>query len=399
MEGLDLAQFGADPLELERFLARFDVSELLGRGGAARVHAGRDRDSGRAVALKFCVVRESELCERFLREGKLMQDLSNACVLTVHATGRVGDLPYMATELLRGGSLRQHLEAGGRVAPSFAARLTLDVLAGVHACHAMGIVHRDLKPGNVLLTGDGHAKIADLGVAKAWGSCEPALTSDGMLLGTPAYMAPEQLRGEPVGVASDLYAVGIILFEMLTGRLPHHGISLVDIARGHGPGAAGAVRELSGHLPEGMLTLMERLLAASPADRPSSAEDAGHMLRRVSRMAGWLSTGDTRSVRAIEPPRPRVNTLRPVPRSGSSGAYRRSPAGVAMAAASSGRPTGRRPALPSMRSFRARSGQLLAPGVRWSVRRALALLDARTLTWLAAMLAVSAIGVRWMLAL
>ena len=395
MEGLDLSQFGADPEELEQFRARYDVAELLGRGAAARVHAGRDRESGNAIALKFCVVREPELCERFLREGRMMQDLAHSCVLTVHSTGRVGDLPYMCTELLRGGSLRQHLEAGGVVAPALAARLAMDVLAGVQECHAAGIVHRDLKPGNVLLTGDGRAKIADLGVAKAWGAAEP-LTGEGMLLGTPAYMAPEQLRGDPAAVASDLYAIGIIMFEMLTGRLPHAGISLIDIARGGGPGAAAAVRGLAGHLPEGLLSLIERLLAPRPSDRPASAEDAANMLRRVSRMAGWISSGTTRSVRALDPVRvdsrkPRVESPRSQP-----GAGRRSPAALAMAAASGGRPTGRRPALPSMRSFRARSGQLLVPGVRASVGRALARLDVRTLAALAALLALSALMVRWM---
>jgi serine/threonine protein kinase len=204
-------------------VGRYEILHELGRGGMATVYLARQPDLGRLVALKeLGVLRAADagLTHRFLREARMASALNHPNIVTVHDYFEHGGTPYIAMEYVDGGSLRSHVEAHRSLAQVGGA---LDgLLAGLAHAERHGIVHRDLKPENVLVTQDGSVKITDFGIAKASDGVltAAALTATGTTLGTPAYMAPEQALGEPVTARTDLYAVGIIAYELLIGRAP-----------------------------------------------------------------------------------------------------------------------------------------------------------------------------------
>ncbi|MBI4862376.1 MAG: serine/threonine protein kinase [Candidatus Riflebacteria bacterium] len=196
----------AGEIELtDDFKGRFRLGRILGVGCFGTVYHAEEVATGRPVAVKFLTQQTSrDVLARFLLEGKLLKEIRHPNVLEVMEVQEIGGHPYMICEYVDGGSLAQRLEGKKRLATAEATTIILDVLAGLHACHMRGVVHRDLKPGNILLTGSGQAKVADLGIAKDYSSGSPNLTIPGMILGTPKYMAPEQIRGAPVVIASDL---------------------------------------------------------------------------------------------------------------------------------------------------------------------------------------------------
>ncbi|MBI4863516.1 MAG: serine/threonine protein kinase, partial [Candidatus Riflebacteria bacterium] len=159
----------------EGFLKRFRIERTLGIGAMGMVVSATNLESGQLVAVKFMKrLGDPGLLARFVREGRLMSELRHPNLVEVWEVGEIEGHPYFVCEYLQGGSLREKLLKEGRMAWSVAVRIMLDVLAGLEVCHARGVVHRDLKPGNVLLTSDGRAKLADLGIAKDYGSAEPA---------------------------------------------------------------------------------------------------------------------------------------------------------------------------------------------------------------------------------
>lgn len=197
---------------------RFDVRRVLGHGSSATVYEAVDRTSRASVAVKLLTHENPEGLERLLREGHALAGLNHENLVSVLEIDVIDGRGYLVCELVSGGSLKDRLASGGPVEPPVAIQIARDVLAGLEACHQAGIVHRDVKPGNILLTSEGHAKIADLGLACF--ADLPSLTRTGAILGTPAYMAPEQWLGEPVGIPSDLFAVSLVLYEMLAGQPP-----------------------------------------------------------------------------------------------------------------------------------------------------------------------------------
>ena len=199
----------------------YDVTALLGRGGVGVVYRARQRTLERDVALKMLLAGEfaspREL-ERFTREARAVASLSHRNIVQVHEVGELDGRPFFTMELVPGGSLALRL-AGAPQAAAAAAELVETLARAIDVAHRQGIIHRDLKPANVLLAPDGTPKIVDFGLARRFEGSE-SLTASGAILGTPGYMAPEQIRGEAVGPAADVYALGAILYEMLTGRPP-----------------------------------------------------------------------------------------------------------------------------------------------------------------------------------
>jgi serine/threonine protein kinase len=213
-------------------LGRYDVLAPLGAGGMGEVYRARDGKLGRDVALKVlpaAYASDLERLKRFEQEARSIAALDHPNVLTVHDAGVEGGAPYMVTELLEGETLRAVLERGA-VSPGRALELGAEVALGLAAAHAKGILHRDIKPENVFLTRDGRVKVLDFGLAKlraeAWGRGPGNLTTEGLgtepgvPLGTLGYMSPEQLRGQEVDERSDIFTLGVVLYEMLSGRSP-----------------------------------------------------------------------------------------------------------------------------------------------------------------------------------
>ncbi len=286
---------------------RYDVEREIGRGGMATVYLARDRRHGRRVALKVLdpSLGASMSAERFLREIRLTARLSHPHVLPLHDSGEAAGQLYYVMPYVEGETLRARLDREGALPFSDATRLLRDLADALAYAHGQGVVHRDLKPENVLLA-DGHAVVADFGIARAVRSARETastgpgrhrgtLTALGTSLGTPAYMAPEQAVGGDVDHRSDLYALGVIAYEALAGAHPFAARTPQAMVAAHLAEAAPPLAARRRDVPPALATLVTHLLAKDPADRPPTAamvvaalEDAGsdsRPARRARRVA------------------------------------------------------------------------------------------------------------------
>jgi serine/threonine protein kinase len=210
---------------------RYRLEEPLGSGGAGEVWAATDTVLGRRVAVKLLrdhLRGDRATAERFRREATVAAGLAHPNVVTIYDIGADDDHPYLVMELVDGPSLADVL-ASGPVAPATAAAIGHAVAAALGSAHQQGLVHRDIKPANVLIASTGVVKVADFGVAKALGGAAQTLTADGHVMGTAAYLAPEQVTGESVGPEVDVYALGMVLWELLTGRSPFGTGTLTEL--------------------------------------------------------------------------------------------------------------------------------------------------------------------------
>lgn len=212
----------------------YQIVRLLGQGGMAAVYLAIQESLDREVALKILVpglAADASFCERFLKEGRITAKLQHPNLVTVHDIGHHGDVYYLAAEYIPGGTLRERL-ASGPIPVADALRIALEVARGLDFAHSKQFVHRDVKPGNILFRADGSAVLADFGIAKALDS-KTQSTLVGAAIGTPHYMSPEQARGESVDGRSDLYSLGVVLFEMLTGKVPYDATDAFAVALMH----------------------------------------------------------------------------------------------------------------------------------------------------------------------
>jgi hypothetical protein len=262
---------------------RYVPSGLLGGGGMAKVFLAHDRILDRDVALKVLrgqYAEDAEFVERFRREATSVAALNHPNVVQVYDQGRSGDgRYYIAMEYVPGGTLKDRIDGEGTLEHGEAVRLASRVAEALRAAHERGIVHRDVKPQNVLLTAAGDAKVADFGIARA--ASATAISRTSLVLGTASYMSPEQAMGEPVGPASDLYSLGVVLYEMLTGEAPFRADSPVAIAMKHVAEPPRPPRELNPLVPEETDALVMVLLAKKPDDRYGSAAELAEDLRRA----------------------------------------------------------------------------------------------------------------------
>lgn len=268
----------------ELFAGRFEIQGKIGSGGMGMVYRALDRELGDPVAVKTLrpeLVTEPGLIERFKSEIRLARHISSKHVVRTHDIGECDGVYYLTMEYVEGITVRELLDTRGRlgVAPTLAiARQLADSLI---AAHEQGVVHRDIKPQNLLLDPSGVLKVMDFGIARPAGGTS-GLTETGMLVGTPAYMAPEQMLGENVDQRADLYAVGVVLFECLLGRLPFDAASAValiaKVLRESPPDPAA----LDPEIPRAVSDLVRRLLAKEPAERPESATELLALLSNLS---------------------------------------------------------------------------------------------------------------------
>ncbi|MFO0555483.1 MAG: protein kinase [Polyangiaceae bacterium] len=269
------------------FAGRYEIDKELGRGGMGVVYRARDRLVGERVALKLLDGAVSALpdsADMFKREVRTARRITHPNVVRIHDLDAHAEQLFITMQFVDGGDLRSELERapGGRITPARAASIACDVAEGLAAAHFAGIVHRDLKPENVLCDRRGVALLSDFGIARAYDtlgdSKRPnALESsgsdeaNGAILGTPAYMAPEQVAGMEIGPATDLYALGVILFEMLAGTQPFQGATPVALALARLTCPAPKLAEFVPEVPLVLAALTDALLATHPDDRPESA--------------------------------------------------------------------------------------------------------------------------------
>ena len=262
---------------------RYVLSGLLGAGGMAEVFLARDRMLDRDVALKVLrdhYAKDGLFVRRFRKEAQSAAALNHPNVVKVYDLGCAEDGRYfIAMEYVPGGNLKEHIFGRGHLDPAEAARLAWQVAEALGAAHELGIVHRDIKPQNVLLDEADNAKVADFGIALA--ASRTSTSGTDLLFGTASYMSPEQAMGERVGPESDLYSLGVVLYEMLTGSVPFAAEGPLATAMKHVTEQPVSPKERDPSVPETMDALVMRLLAKNPEDRYASAAELAEDLLRA----------------------------------------------------------------------------------------------------------------------
>jgi eukaryotic-like serine/threonine-protein kinase len=266
------------------FNGRYELHRRLGRGGMAEVYLARDQLLDRPVAVKVlfpALATDAGFVERFRREAQAAANLQHPNIVSVFDWGEANGTYFIVMEYVEGHTLADTLRDEGRLHPDRAAEITADIAAALGFAHRNRVVHRDVKPGNVLITRDGGVKVADFGIARAISdSSDQNLTKTGSVMGTATYFSPEQARGAPVDPRSDLYSLGVVLYEMITGRPPFVGDSAVAIAYKHVQENPVPPRRIDPALPETLEAITLKCLAKNPANRYPSAQDLRADLRR-----------------------------------------------------------------------------------------------------------------------
>jgi serine/threonine-protein kinase len=270
---------------------RYEIGGVLGRGGMAEVHRGRDLRLGREVAVKVLrsdLARDPSFQVRFRREAQAAASLNHPAIVSVYDTGEdrtsSGATPYIVMEYVEGETLRDVLRREGVLSPERAMNFAADICAALDFSHRNGIVHRDVKPGNVMVTPQGTVKVMDFGIARAVSDSAATMTSTAAVIGTAQYLSPEQARGESVDARSDVYSVGCLLYELVTGAPPFTGDSPVSVAYQHVREDPKLPSSVDPAIPPELDAILLKALSKNPANRYQSAAEMRNDLLRA--MAG-----------------------------------------------------------------------------------------------------------------
>ncbi len=320
----------------EAVAGEYEIQGLIGRGGMATVFLGRELALQRDVAIKVMaphVMRSYVMAERFKREARVAAALSHPNIIPIHAVRETGSLVCLVMKRLTGRSLDRVLRDHHPIPVAIAQVILRDIAAGLEFAHQQGVIHRDVKPANILVDQNGAVVVTDFGIAKAREA--DALTASGTSIGTPAYMSPEQALGKRATPASDQYSLGVLAYELLSGRMPFVSETAMGVMYQHTHAPPGPLRDLRPDIPLEVATAVERMLAKRPEDRFESLTDASRALgipasagalddpvrqelarlagpgtvpkRRSSGQAIRTSGGSSRGVRP--PPDPNATTL------------------------------------------------------------------------------------------
>jgi serine/threonine protein kinase len=279
-------------------LPAYDIGDELGKGGMGVVVSGQHRQLDRRVAIKqlpAAFAGDSAVRRRFTEEARVLASLDHPHVVPVYDYVEREGVCLLVMELLPGGTLRNRVSAAGGISAPQAVALCLACTSGLAAAHRRGVLHRDVKPENMLFAASGVLKVADFGIAKVvsgLGGSDTVITRRGEMIGTPAYIAPEQVRGRPLSPATDVYAVATMLYEMLAGVLPfaEDGDDMALLFK-HAYEEPIPLRDVAPSVPDPVATVVMRALATEPADRFTTAESFGSALAEAGTQAwdeGWL---------------------------------------------------------------------------------------------------------------
>jgi beta-lactam-binding protein with PASTA domain/predicted Ser/Thr protein kinase len=295
---------------------RYEIQGVLGQGGMAKVFKGRDTVLGREVAVKVLspqFVTDAQFVTRFRREAQAAAALNHPNIVSVFDTGDQGDIHYIVMEYVEGRTLRDAIRSDGPLMPERAAEIADAVAKALSAAHEKGLVHRDIKPGNIMITNGGEVKVMDFGIART--ATGDTLTQTAAVLGTASYLSPEQAQGEPVDPRSDIYSLGCVLYEMLTGRPPFTGDSPVAIAYKHVRDDPVPPSRLNGDIPRDLEAVVMKSMAKNPANRYQTADelrqDLGRVLQGLPTMATPVMGDTTEHISRTQPEGTAVMTRAP----------------------------------------------------------------------------------------
>src|SRR5437868_6965306 len=293
------------------FDGRYRIQRKLGAGGMADVYLAEDQELGRRVAIKILDARhanDAQFIERFRREAKNAAALNHPNIVSIYDRGNAEDTYYIAMEYLDGRTLKELVVGRGPAPITVSVEYARQVLSALRFAHRHGIVHRDIKPHNVLVDREGRVKVTDFGIARAGTS---QMTEAGSIVGTAQYLSPEQARGTEVDQRSDLYSLGIVLYELLTGQTPFDGDTPVEIAMKHLSATPRPPSQIRRDVPRDLDMVVMRALAKDPAARYQTADEMEADLERVLRGAAVsAATTDfaTQIMPAIPAPPPVAET-------------------------------------------------------------------------------------------
>ncbi|MSU79589.1 MAG: serine/threonine protein kinase [Gemmataceae bacterium] len=273
-------------------LANFRVLQLVGQGGMGIVFRAADTRLNRIVALKIMqprIASDSIMRQRFLREARAMAAIKNEHVVTVYEVSVSNNLPFLAMEFLEGNTLEDYQKAVGRLPLPLTVRIGRESAQGLAAAHAHGLIHRDIKPSNLWMEAPtGHVKILDFGLARA-DTDTVQLSQVGELLGTSAFMAPEQACGDAVDYHADLFSLGCVLYWLCTNKLPFVGTDILSTLRALAIHDPQPPKEISDDVPAALSELIMQLLQKDPGHRPASSQAVADVLATIGRNLGFAS--------------------------------------------------------------------------------------------------------------
>jgi len=295
---------------------RYRVERELGRGGMAKVFLGTDTVLGRTVAVKVLAPQFADddgFVQRFRREAQAAASIGHPHIVSVFDTGSDDGVHYIVMEYVEGRTLAEFLAGGGRILPDRAIDIAMDVCQALEAAHARGVIHRDIKPGNIMLNPRGEVKVTDFGIARVTTTAD-TVAQTAAILGTASYLSPEQAQGQPVDARSDLYSLGCVVYEMVTGRPPFLGDSPVAVASKQVLEQPVPPSKLNSDVTPDLDAVILRALAKNPANRYQSAEEMRADLERAKRglpvdATPLLAAGATQVL--DRPPAPSTQVLPP----------------------------------------------------------------------------------------
>ncbi|HUP61724.1 MAG TPA: serine/threonine-protein kinase [Thermoanaerobaculia bacterium] len=282
----------------EVFSKRYEVLGAIGRGGMGSVYRVRDMQDEveRALKVLHATVEDESAAVRFRREIEILARVTHPGIVRIFDWGIVEDRMYFIAELIDGQDLRSVLRSRGVLSPPEVCRIGAEIAESLGAAHAMGIIHRDVKPHNVMIRGDGRVTLLDFGVARGAGIDMNTITATGVIVGTPDYMAPEQFQGHRVDARSDLYSLGIVLYELLAGAVPFRGDTPVGLAMQHQSTLPPPLRTQRPNVPAWLERIVLKCLEKDPMNRYVSAHEVAEELKRPrtsgDRRTRTLATGD-----------------------------------------------------------------------------------------------------------
>ncbi len=273
-------------------VGHYDIVEELGRGGMGVVYKGFEANLNRHVAIKLmseALAHDPQVVERFLREARSMAQLNDPHIIQIYMIGDDQGQPFFAMEFVEGESLSQMLRREGKLEAKHAAGIIAQAAQGLSVAHDRGVVHRDIKPANLMITPRGLVKVADFGIALANSDFEKKLTGTGEFVGTPGYLSPEVCLGKQVDQRSDVFALGIVLFEMLAGRMPFTDQSplglMLEVVQADIPD----VRSLGADVAQPLVSVLNKMLAKDPTQRYQSCHDLLTDLAQIGAIAGTVN--------------------------------------------------------------------------------------------------------------